>query len=150
MVERHLWTKNPHAFGNVMERHLWTKNPQLILSYNFPIFGKNLIWGRHGASFVDKKSTVIFTRIILFEIVIYWTEVAWNSRSGNEKVLKHKQSDRKKCIFIVLNGEYQSVSLINAEIGETQRICDYTVRGHFSIWPIRLRFECCYTSFNLD
>ena len=28
------------------------------------IFRKNLIWGRHGASFVDKKSTVIFTRII--------------------------------------------------------------------------------------
>ena len=28
------------------------------------IFRKKLIWGRHGASFVDKKSTVIFTRII--------------------------------------------------------------------------------------
>ena len=66
MVERHLWTKNPHAYGNVVERHLWTKNPQLILSYNFPNLKKKLIWERHGASFVDKKSTVIFTRIILF------------------------------------------------------------------------------------
>ena len=32
IVERHLWTKNPHeiqkfVFGNVVERHLWTKNP---------------------------------------------------------------------------------------------------------------------------
>ena len=32
MMERHLWTKNPHEiqkliFGNVVERHLWTKNP---------------------------------------------------------------------------------------------------------------------------
>ena len=32
MVERHLWTKNPHeiqnfVFGDVVERHLWTKNP---------------------------------------------------------------------------------------------------------------------------
>ena len=40
MVERHLWTKNPHAYGNVVERHLWTKNPQLILGYDFPIFEK--------------------------------------------------------------------------------------------------------------
>ena len=32
IVERHLWTKNPHeiqnfVFGDVVERHLWTKNP---------------------------------------------------------------------------------------------------------------------------
>ena len=41
MVERHLWTKNPHAFGNVVERRLWTKNPQQIATFDFLNFMKN-------------------------------------------------------------------------------------------------------------
>ena len=40
MVERHLWTKNPHMNGNVVERHLWTKNPQQIMAYDFLDFRK--------------------------------------------------------------------------------------------------------------
>ena len=45
-----LWTKNPQT-GNMMERHLWTKNPLKIRKIGF--------WECQGASFVDKKSTLI-------------------------------------------------------------------------------------------
>jgi len=46
-----LWTKKPQI-GNMMERHLWTKNPLKIRKVDS--------WECQGASFVDKKSTLIF------------------------------------------------------------------------------------------
>ena len=55
MVERHLWKKNPHAYGNVVERHLWKKNPQLILGYNFPDFIKKSNLGTSWSVICGKK-----------------------------------------------------------------------------------------------
>ena len=98
------------------------------------IFRKNLIWGRHGASFVDKKSTVIFTRIIctVFCFSLWFIEQRLLPIGNEKEVLKHKQSDKisENCNSVFLNGKYQSVSSITADLGQTQRICDYTVRGH--------------------
>ena len=48
-----LWTKKPQI-GNMMERHLWTKNPLKIRKVDS--------WECQGASFVDKKSTLIFLK----------------------------------------------------------------------------------------
>ena len=59
MVERHLWTKNPHAFGNVVERRLWTKNPQQIATFDFLNFMKNSNLGTSWSVVCGQKSTVI-------------------------------------------------------------------------------------------
>ena len=48
-----LWTKKPQI-GNMMKRHLWTKNPLKIRKVDS--------WESQGASFVDKKSTLIFLK----------------------------------------------------------------------------------------
>ena len=55
MVERHLWTKNPHAFGNVVERRLWTKNPQQIATFDFRNFMKNSDLGTSWSVICEQK-----------------------------------------------------------------------------------------------
>jgi len=45
VVERHLWTKNPHVNGYVVGRHLWTNNPQQIAAFDFLDFMKNSYLG---------------------------------------------------------------------------------------------------------
>ena len=53
-----------------------------------------------------------------------------------------------------MNWKYLSVSLVKPEPGGTRRICDYTVRGHFLIWPmrfsIRLRLLHVFQSWLID
>ena len=45
IVERPLWTENPHVYGDVVERHLWTENTHLGFAETFKDFSKKMIFG---------------------------------------------------------------------------------------------------------
>ena len=69
IVERHLWTKNPHeikklVFGNVVERHLWTKNPHKFFFKKI----KNLLLGISCSVICGQKNHIDFLKY-MFETV---------------------------------------------------------------------------------
>ena len=83
MVERHLWTKNPHeiqkfVFGNVVERHLWPKNPHNFFfkkNHFFPQMTlhdvpEKSIFGFH-VDFLSTNDAPRYTRFVGFLSTIY-------------------------------------------------------------------------------